>query len=122
MGTRPLEARLCSRRARVGCVSVVSGVFGAAASMNRRLEGLVRDALSAAVRCGELPARATVTVELEEPAHPMYGDVTTRVAMVIAERTGRPAPVIADTLLRHLADPHGWLDAVGAAGPGFVNL
>jgi arginyl-tRNA synthetase len=90
--------------------------------MTGRLEAVVRDALSAAVACGDLPARAVVACEVEEPIDPVYGDLTTRVAMTIAERTGRAAPAIAETLLRHLRDPDGWLDGVDVAGPGFVNL
>jgi arginyl-tRNA synthetase len=90
--------------------------------MKRRLETLVQAALSTAIARGELPPQAALPCTLEDPSHPVHGDATCRVAMAIARRTRLPATEIAAVIARRVDDRDGWLDAVEAAGPGFVNL
>jgi len=90
--------------------------------MHRTFEGLLDAALEAAIASGALAVAERPACRLEPPEHPVFGDATTRFAHAIARRSGRPAPDVAAALVRHLDDPHGWIDHVEAAGPGFVNV
>jgi len=90
--------------------------------MYRAFEGLLEAALDAAIAGGELVVSERPACRLEPPEHPVFGDATSRVALGIARRIGRPAPDVARTLVRHVADPHGWVEHIEAAGPGFVNV
>jgi len=100
-----------------------SAVFGGApAGMTRPLEALLQHAFDAAVASGDLPPGIRATCALEDPAHPGFGDATCRAAMLVARRAGRPALELAAAVVRHVDDPDGWLDAVDAAGPGFINV
>jgi arginyl-tRNA synthetase len=85
-------------------------------------EALLEEALDRAVACGELVMIDRPACRLEPPADPAFGDATSRVAMTIARRLGRPAADVALTVASHVVDPDGWLARVEAAGPGFVNL
>lgn len=90
--------------------------------MKRRLEGLLRGALCAAVDAGKLAVEPPARVHLEEPADPAFGDAASNVAMVLARQARKPPRVIASTILEHLEDPEGWVAAADVAGPGFINL
>jgi len=90
--------------------------------MYRAFEGLLDAALDAAIASGALTVTERPACRLEPPEHPVFGDATTRFAHAIAKRSGRPAPDVAASLLRHLDDPRGWIEHVEAAGPGFVNV
>lgn len=90
--------------------------------MKRPFEALLEGALDAAIATGDLLLHERPACVLEEPDHPAFGDATCRVAMGLARRLGRPAADVAGVIVRHVADPWGWLDRVEAAGPGFVNL
>jgi arginyl-tRNA synthetase len=85
-------------------------------------EALLEDALDRAVACGELAIVDRPACRLEPPSDPIFGDATSRVAMVIARRVGRPAADVARTVASHVVDPCRWLGRVEAAGPGFVNV
>jgi arginyl-tRNA synthetase len=90
--------------------------------MYRAFEGLLDAALDAAIASGALAVAERPACRLEPPEHAVFGDATTRFAHAIARRSGRPAPDVAAALVRHLDDPHGWIEHVEAAGPGFVNV
>jgi arginyl-tRNA synthetase len=90
--------------------------------MYRAFEGLLDAALDAAIASGALQVTERPACRLEPPEHPVFGDATTRFAHAIARRSGRPAPDVAAALVSHLTDPHGWIEHVEAAGPGFVNV
>jgi arginyl-tRNA synthetase len=85
-------------------------------------EALLQGALDRAVASGALAIVDRPVCRLEPPAHPIFGDATSRVAMIIARRLGRPAADVARTVASHVVDPDGWLARVEAAGPGFVNV
>ncbi len=85
-------------------------------------EALLEGALARAVACGDLRIADPPACRVEPPVDPAFGDATSRVAMIIARRLGRPATDVARTVAAHVADPRGWLARVEAAGPGFVNL
>ena len=93
--------------------------------MKRHVEGLVRQALSAAITAGDLRSREVPSFAVEVPADPKFGDLSTNVALVLARAEGRRPHAIAETIVRHLASvtPAGWLvGGPGIAGPGFVNF
>jgi arginyl-tRNA synthetase len=90
--------------------------------MKRRLEGLLREALSRAIAAGDLRVDSTPAASLELPADPKFGDLASNVALVLAKQAGRPPRQVADAILRHLHDPGGWLAATEVAGPGFINF
>jgi arginyl-tRNA synthetase len=93
----------------------------------------IERALAAATRAGTLPAPIDeagplVTVEVQRPAKPEYGDLATNLAMKLA-RPYRRAPLeiaraIAAELSREVAeDPAGTpFASVDVAPPGFINL
>jgi arginyl-tRNA synthetase len=83
---------------------------------------LLEAALDAAIAHGDLKLPARPPCRVEPPEDAAFGDATSRVAMVIARRLGRPAPEVAGAIARHVTDPDGWLDGMDARGPGFVNL
>jgi arginyl-tRNA synthetase len=83
---------------------------------------LLDEAVDAAVAQGHLRVGERPRCRLEAPEDPTFGDATTRVAMRIARRVGRPALEVAGIIAGHVTDRHGWLDGVEAGGPGFVNV
>src|SRR5207247_2538149 len=93
--------------------------------MKRHVEGLVRQALSAAIEAGELRVPEAPAVALEVPSDPSFGDLSTNAALVLARAEGRPPHAIARLLVGRLeaAAPAGWLQGPPeVAGPGFINF
>src|SRR5207247_2297745 len=101
-------------------------VFGAAgAGMKRHVEGLVRQALSAAIEAGELRVPEAPAFAVEVPSDPRFGHLSTNAALVLARAEGRPPHAIARLLVGRLeaAAPAGWLQgSPEVAGPGFINF
>ena len=93
--------------------------------MKRHVEGLIRQALSAAVAAGELSAQEPPAFAVEVPGDPRFGDLSTNAALVLARAEGRPPHAIARLLAGHVeaAAPGGWLKGPPeVAGPGFINI
>src|SRR5438094_62616 len=93
--------------------------------MKRHVEGLVRQALSAAIAAGELRRPEAPAFAVEVPSDPKFGDLSTNAALVLARGEGRPPHAIARLLVGHLeaAAPAGWLQGPPeVAGPGFINF
>jgi arginyl-tRNA synthetase len=90
--------------------------------MKRLLEGLLRDALTAAVGAGRLRVEVPERIQLEEPSEVAFGDLASNVAMTLARQAGKPPRAIAQSILDHLRDPEGLLASAEIAGPGFINL
>src|SRR5437667_4618292 len=93
--------------------------------MKRHVEGLVRQALSAAIEAGELRVPEAPAFAVEVPSDPSFGDLSTNVALVLARAEGRPPHAIARLLVGRLeaAAPAGWLQGPPeVAGPGFINF
>ncbi len=61
-------------------------------------------------------------IGVDPPADPSWGDVASDVAIAIGRRLRQPPEAIAAILVRHLADPGGWLASAEVGGPGFVNV
>ena len=83
-----------------------------------RLEAHVRAALQDAFRAWGVPCPAQLPIE--RPPRPEFGDLTTRVAFVLAKALGRSPEEVARELARLLAEKPGF-QAVKAE-KGFVNL
>ena len=83
---------------------------------------LLVDAVTAAVRVGELGALPTL-IAVARPKQADHGDFATNVALLIAKGSGKSPRVVADLLVGRLpirgASP---LAAVTVAGPGFRNI
>src|SRR5947207_7981977 len=93
--------------------------------MKRHVEGLVRQALSAAIEAGELRVAEAPAFAVEVPSDPRFGDLSTNAALVLARAEGRPPHVIARLLVGRLeaVAPAGWLQGPPeVAGPGFINF
>ncbi len=93
--------------------------------MKRHVEGLVRQALSAAIEAGELRVPEAPAFAVEVPSDPRFGDLSTNAALVLARAEGRPPHAIARLLVGRLeaAAPAGWLQGPPEiAGPGFINF
>lgn len=89
--------------------------------MPEKIEELVRAALAAAQRAGELPEFDVADLGLERPADPANGDWSSTVAMRSAKLARRAPRDIAAAVLAHLpADPS--IERVEVAGPGFINF
>lgn len=99
-----------------------SAVFGAAPGVHRAFEVLLEAALDAAIARGDLTLPERPACRVEPPEDAAFGDATSRIAMKIARRMGRPALEVARTIAAHVIDRDGWLDGVDAGGPGFVNV
>ena len=90
--------------------------------MKRLLEGLLRDALTAAVGAGDLRVEVPERIQLDEPSDPAFGDLASNLAMTLARQAGKPPRAIAQSILAHVKDPGGLLAGTEIAGPGFINL
>ena len=90
--------------------------------MKRHLEGLLSQALTDATATGECKVSTPPPLVLETPADPRFGDLACNVALVLARPAGKPPRVVAERILAHLRDPHGWLASSEIAGPGFLNV
>ena len=91
--------------------------------MRQWLLNRLREALESAHKQGELQTPPeNLSIPLEIPREAQRGDYATPLALALASRERRPPRDVAGTLVRHLADPEGYLDRVEVAGPGFINF
>jgi arginyl-tRNA synthetase len=90
--------------------------------MKKHLEGLLQHAIVEASKGGALKSNSLPPLIVEVPKDSTFGDLATPVAMGLA-RAERQAPrAIAETLIAHLHDPEGWVEATEIAGPGYLNF
>lgn len=85
------------------------------------ISAAVREAVTTAVRDGELAVEVPRQVRVERPKSKEHGDYSTNVALALARPAGLPAREVAQTLAGHLRRIPG-VQAVEVAGPGFLNL
>jgi arginyl-tRNA synthetase len=90
--------------------------------MKKPLEALLRDACERATKGGELLTTTLPPLLLTVPKEPAHGDLATNLALALARSERRPPRAVAETIVRHLADPDGILAGVEVAGPGFINF
>ena len=83
---------------------------------------VIKSAVSAVAREQERPAQLDFAkVTAEPPRDASHGDIATNAAMVLNKSFGTPPRVLADLIARKLRD-HSDVEAVGVAGPGFINI
>lgn len=90
--------------------------------MKSRIEGLLKAALRSAVDAGELKSCEDPGLTVEHPKDRTHGDLASNAAMMLARTEKRAPRAIAETILAHLEDPHGWIEATEIAGAGFLNF
>jgi arginyl-tRNA synthetase len=90
--------------------------------MRSHLKNLLTQAIERAAKGGELNATDLPPLLLEAPKQREFGDLTTNVAMLWAPKLKKPPRVIAEAILKNLADPDGILARKEIAGPGFLNF
>ena len=90
--------------------------------MKKRIEALLAGALESALRAGELQTSVVPPGCLEVPKERLHGDLAATLALTVARAERKPPRVIAETILRHIEDPHGLVVGTEIAGPGFINF
>ena len=89
--------------------------------MQETIEKLVREAVAAAQRAGDLPEFEVADCGLERPADTSHGDWTSTVALRSAKLAHMAPAAIAQAVVAHVpAAPE--VSKVEVAGPGFVNF
>jgi arginyl-tRNA synthetase len=91
------------------------------ASVQQSLQQVLRATLEECKDAGlfrcELPE-----IAISRPKRPEHGDFASNIALVLAQRAGRPPRALAEDIVAHLTDPEGMIARVEVAGPGFLNF
>ena len=90
--------------------------------MKSRIEGLLSEALNRASDAGLLVSREAAAATLESPKDRDHGDLASNLAMILAKPEKKSPRAIAQILVDHIEDPHGWVESIEIAGPGFLNF
>jgi len=90
--------------------------------MRQRIAALVEAALQTAATTEELVTAPFPAVVIGIPANPEHGDFSCNIAMQIAKGERKAPRQVAETVIRHIADPSGLLAKCEIAGPGFINF
>ena len=90
--------------------------------MRQRIATLVETALQTAATTEELVTAPFPAVVIGIPANPEHGDFSCNIAMQIAKGERKAPRQVAETVIRHIADPSGLLAKCEIAGPGFINF
>ena len=90
--------------------------------MKKRIEALLAHALERATSAGELHTTVVPPGCVEVPKERSHGDLAATLALGIARAERKPPRAIAETIIRHLDDPHGVVAGTEIAGPGFINF
>jgi arginyl-tRNA synthetase len=61
-------------------------------------------------------------VQLDRPRNPSHGDLATNLAMIVAQRLGRPPREIAEAIVSRIELRAAGLSSAEVAGPGFINF
>ncbi|MFP5342033.1 MAG: arginine--tRNA ligase [Candidatus Limnocylindria bacterium] len=99
------------------------------APLRSQVRAAVERAWRAAIEGGDLPAlpgeAARPAIDVERPANPEHGDLSTNLAMKLARPYRRPPMELATLLAAKLvrgSGPDGPIEAAEVAPPGFINL
>jgi arginyl-tRNA synthetase len=90
--------------------------------MRSHLRELLTQAIEKTAKGGELNSTELPPLLLEPPKQREFGDLSTNVAMLWAQKVKKPPRVIAEMVLKNLEDPAGILARKEIAGPGFLNF
>ena len=85
------------------------------------LQEMVRQAILAAQRTGDLPRFEVPVVTIQPPRRAEFGDMATSVCMQMARLARMPPLKIAETVVAHM-EPADMLERVEVAPPGFINF
>ncbi|MBI5481305.1 MAG: arginine--tRNA ligase [Deltaproteobacteria bacterium] len=95
--------------------------MGSMVSVQQSLQQVLRATLEECKDAGlfrcELPE-----IAISRPKRAEHGDFATNIALVLAQRAGRPPRALAEEIVGHLVDPEGMIAQVDVAGPGFLNF
>lgn len=90
--------------------------------MKSHLRDLLVQAIDKTAKGGALNITDLPFLLLEPPKQKEFGDLSTNVALVWAQKEGKRPRAIAEAILKNLEDPERILANVGVAGPGFLNF
>jgi len=90
--------------------------------MRSHLRELLTQAIEKTAKGGELNSTDLPPLLLEPPKQREFGDLTTNMAMLWAQKAKKPPRIIAEMILKNIEDPHGLLARKEVAGPGFLNF
>ena len=90
--------------------------------MRSHLKELLTQAIEKTAKGGELNSTELPPLLLEPPKQREFGDLTTNVAMLWAQKAKKSPRVIAEMIVKNIEDPYGILARKEIAGPGFLNF
>ena len=90
--------------------------------MRSHLRELLTQAIEKTAKGGELNSTDLPPLLLEPPKQQEFGDLTTNIAMLWAQKAKKPPRIIAEMILKNIDDPRGLLARKEIAGPGFLNF
>ena len=90
--------------------------------MRSHLKELLTQAIEKTAKGGELNSTELPPLLLEPPKQLEFGDLTTNVAMLWAQKAKKSPRVIAEMIVKNIEDPYGILARKEIAGPGFLNF
>src|SRR5262245_48099486 len=90
--------------------------------MRSHLRELLTQAIQKTAKGGELNSTALPPLFLEPAKQREFGDLTTNVAMLWAQKAKKPPRAIAEMILKNIEDLDGLLAREEIAGPGFLNF
>lgn len=90
--------------------------------MKKRLEGLLQQALTRAIKGGALKSESLPPLLFEVPKNPDFGDLATTVALGMARAERRSPRQIAEAIRDHVDDREGMLASIEIEGPGYLNF
>src|SRR5262245_26804796 len=90
--------------------------------MRSHLRELLTQAIEKTAKGGELNSTDLPPLLLEPPKQREFGDLTTNIALLWAQKAKKPPRIIAEMILKNIEDPHGLLRRKEIAGPGFLNF
>src|SRR5262250_219233 len=90
--------------------------------MRSHLRELLTQAIEKTAKGGELNSTDLPPLLLEPPKQREFGDLTTNIAMLWAQKAKKPPRIIAEMILKNIDDPRGLLARKEIAGPGFLNF
>jgi arginyl-tRNA synthetase len=90
--------------------------------MRSHLRELLTQAIEKTAKGGELNSTDLPPLLLEPPKQREFGDLTTNIAMLWAQKPKKPPRIIAEMVLKNIEDPHSLLARKEIAGRGFLNF
>lgn len=91
-------------------------------SMRDKVRQLIAESLQSCFADGSLGSGQMPAIVIEQPGNPEHGDFACNIAMVLAKAEKKAPRVVADAIIKHLADPAGLVGSIEVAGPGFINI